>query len=437
MWISWSVLAGAVALFVGFVLFAVLSSPKARNRSFNLYLVFLTFPDLLFSTACAVTCALNAAVGYYYSGWMCDFQAFCCSFAFTANAWLNAVTVRQVHVMLRHSHRRQRYKPPTKKLVVVHSLAVYAYSAVLASLSLFHTSVHRHSPVNGLACLPIDFSTQSTLFFWLVYFLLWIGLPIVYVIYVWIDVWRRKLLPKSGRTRSVAIFFARITFVFLLMWLPTVIAIYIIGASSAWFSFLGGAWSHLQPAVSIGVSLLKGDIREAFLDFVKCRSFSPKAAVEDPNAPWEEPPPRKRRSGNVFARFLANSLGRKASQDTNRRHSSDRFDAEISPSPIFAPFDGLVSEATRTTAGTTHSHVEGSLIAERSRADTDEYLLVELESRLEVEEVESSASQQTQKGFDLCSRITEAAEGEEESSSNKSTSSSGSENDNDQRRADP
>ena len=340
--------------------------------------------------------------------------------------------------MLRHSHRRQRYKPPTKKRVVVHSLAVYAYSAVLASLSLFHTSVHRHSPVNGLACLPIDFSIQSTLFFWLIYFWLWIGLPIVYVIYVWIDVRRRKLLPKSGRTRSVAIFFARITFVFLLMWLPTVIAIYIIGASSAWFSFLGGAWSHLQPAVSIGVSLLKGDIREAFLDFVKCRSFTHKGAVEDPNAPWEEPPPRKRRSSNVFASFLTNSLGRRASQDTNRRHSSDRFDAEISPSPIFAPNEGLVSEATRTTAGTTHSHIEGSLIAERSRADTDESLVAELESRLEVEEaVESSATQQTQKGFDLCSRITEAAEGEEESSSNNSTSSSDSENDNDQRRADP
>ena len=424
MWISWSALAGAVAIFVGFVLLAVLSSPKARNRSFNLYLVFLTVPDLWFSTACAVTCALNAAVGYYYSGWMCDFQAFYCAFAFTANAWLNAVTVRQVHVMLRHSHRRQRYKPPTKKRVVVHSLAVYGYSAILASLSLFHTSVHRHSPVNGLACLPIDFSTQSTLFFWLVYFWLWIGLPIVYVIYVWIDVRRRKLLPKSGRTRSVAIFFARITFVFLLMWH--------IGASSAWFSFLGGAWSHLQPAVSIGVSLLKGDIREAFLDFVKCRSFTHKGAVEDPNAPWEEPPPRKRRSSNVFASFLTNSLGRRASQDTNRRHSGDRFDAEISPSPIFAPNEGLVSEATRTTAGTTHSHVEGSLIAERSRADTDESLLAELESRLEVEDVESSASQQKPKGFDLCSRITEAAEGEEESSSsNISRSSSGSKNGND------
>ena len=424
MWISWSALAGVVAIFVGFVLLAVLSSQKARNRSFNLYLVFLTLPDIFFSAACAVTCALNAAAGYYLSDWMCSFQAFYCAFAFTANAWLNAITVRQVHVMLQHSHRRQRYKPPMKKRVIVHAVAVYAYSAVLASLSLFNTSVHRHSPVNGLACLPIDFSTRSTLFFWLVYFWLWIGLPIVYVLYVWVDVRRRKLLPKSGRTRSVAIFFARITFVFLLMWLPTVIAIYIIGASSAWFSFLGGAWSHLQPAVSIGVSLLKGDIREAFLDFVKCRSFTQNTAVEDPNAPWEEPPTRKRRSSNVFASFLANSLGRRASQDTNRRHSSDGCNAEILPSPIIAPNEGFVSEATRTTA-TTHSHLEISLVAERSRADTDESLLAELESRLEMEQVESSASQQKAKGFDLCSRITEAADGEEESSSNNSRSSSG------------
>ena len=168
---------------------------------------------------------------------------------------------------------------------------------------------------------------------------------------------------------------------------------------------------------------MKGDIREAFLDFIKCQSFAQKSVVDDPNAPWEEPPPRKRRSSNIFASFLANSLGRRASQDTNRsrRRSSDGFDVETSLSPNMAPNERLVSEATRTTA-TTHSHVESSLVAERSRADTDDSLLAELESRLELENVDSSASQQKPKGFDLCSRITEAADGEEESSSSSSSS---------------
>lgn len=330
MWTTWAVLALVVATFVGIVCLSVLCSSKARGRSFNLYLVFLTFPDIFFSVACGVTCALNAAAGQYYSEKMCSLQAWYVSFAFTANAWLNAVTTRQVHDMLRRSHKRQRYQPPTRWRVVQHSLAVYIYSSIVASLSLFGTDVHKHYLATGLACLPLEHNKQSTLFFWLCYFWLLVGIPLFYVIYVWIDVRRKKLIPrKDGRTRSVAFFFLRLTGVFVFMWLPTIIAIYIIAGSSIYFAFLGGTWSHLQPAVSIGVSLLKGDIRQATVEFLTCRCRGGKNEESgDRQRPWER---SFRHQQSIFSSFDR----RLSSLSTGRRESDIVFSSyEQRPSSV-------------------------------------------------------------------------------------------------------
>ena len=272
-WITWSALAGVVGILVLIFFLSILSSPKARSRSFNVYVLFITFPDMFFSIACSVTCGLNAAAGQYYSERGCSFQTFYTIFAFAGNAWLNAVICRQVHIMLRSSHQRKRYKPPPIKVVCGHAAAVYCYAAFIASMTLWGTSVLRHSDARGLACLPVEHDVRSSLFFWLFYFWLLIGIPLVYVTYVLFDVQRRGLLPPGGRTRSVALFFARITIVFVLMWLPTMVAIYLSAnrIAGVWFGFIGGIWSHLQPIVSAGVACTKGDIKEAVYNFTTCR----------------------------------------------------------------------------------------------------------------------------------------------------------------------
>ena len=240
------------------------------------------------------------------------------------------LTTRQVHDMLRRSHKRQRYQPPTRWRVVQHSLAVYIYSSIVASLSLFGTDVHKHYVATGLACLPLEHNKQSTLFFWLCYFWLLVGIPLFYVIYVWIDVRRKNLIPrKDGRTRSVAFFFLRLTGVFVFMWLPTIIAIYIIAGSSIYFAFLGGTWSHLQPAVSIGVSLLKGDIRQATAEFLTCRCRGGKNEESgDRQRPWER---SFRHQQSIFSSFDC----RLSSLSTGRRESDIVFSSyEQRPSSV-------------------------------------------------------------------------------------------------------
>ena len=271
-WITWSALAGVVGILTLIFFLSILSSPKAHGRSFNVYVLFITFPDMFFSIACSVTCGLNAAAGRYYSERGCSFQTFYTIFAFAGNAWLNAVICRQVHIMLRSSYQRKRYKPPPIKVVCGHAAAVYCYAAFIASMTLWGTSVLRHSDARGLACLPVEHEVRSSLFFWLFYFWFLIGIPLVYVTYVLFDVKRRGLLPPGGRTRSVALFFARITIVFVVMWFPTMVAIYMANRmTGVWFGFIGGIWSHLQPIVSAGVACMKGDIKEAVYNFTTCR----------------------------------------------------------------------------------------------------------------------------------------------------------------------
>ena len=271
-WITWSALAGVVGILTLIFFLGILSSPKARGRSFNVYVLFITFPDMFFSICCSVTCGLNAAAGRYYSERGCSFQTFYTIFAFASNAWLNAVICRQVHIMLRSSYQRKRYKPPPIRVVCGHAAAVYCYAAFIASMTLWGTSVLRHSDARGLACLPVEHDVRSSLFFWLFYFWFLIGIPLVYVTYVLFDVKRRGLLPPGGRTRSVALFFARITIVFVIMWLPTMVAIYMANRmAGVWFGFIGGIWSHLQPIVSASVACMKGDIKEAVYNFITCR----------------------------------------------------------------------------------------------------------------------------------------------------------------------
>ena len=54
---------------------------------------------------------------------------------------MNAVIAYQIHKMLRISHIRGRYDPPTRKRVGIESLVVYFYAFVLAAIATWHMPV--------------------------------------------------------------------------------------------------------------------------------------------------------------------------------------------------------------------------------------------------------------------------------------------------------
>ena len=281
-WIIFASISLGVSAFVLLVLSAILTKKSVRRNVFNLYLVFLMIPDLVFSLMCGINCSLNAARGEYVSANWCRFQVVYCVWGIGANAWLNAVIARHVHNMLRCGQAMRRYFPPTQRRVVMESIIVYLWMGFVSVWPFIDVLPHRIALSQGIACLPNAYDVTSEIFFWTVFLPCFALIPTAYVLYVAIDVWRKGMLPKSStKRRNIAIYFFRLTIVFLVMWIPSIVLIFITSAyTTSWLGFVGGCWSHLQGAVSATASLMKQDIGGAFVEFVTCGKRRLKRTVD-------------------------------------------------------------------------------------------------------------------------------------------------------------
>ena len=272
-WYGWSTVAFLAGSYVLIVFLSILSCRKVRQQTFNLYLLFLLIPDIIFSFCCGMTCILNATHGHYYSHEMCNFQQFYVIWGIGSNCWLNAIISYQLHNLLICSQIGRRYKIPTKKQVTYQAITVYMYCAFLGSLGFIQNSKFPYHtiPINGLACLPTELDWKSSLFFWLLMLPCFALLPILYVMYVAYKIYKCKLLPPSGKRRALSIYFGRIILVFIVFWGPHFLLDYIL---ATWLpipiKYAGGVISHLQPPLSASVSLTKPDIYYALKRFVTC-----------------------------------------------------------------------------------------------------------------------------------------------------------------------
>jgi len=273
MWSLWMVICTVVAISIALVLISVLLDSTTRSNPFNLFLLFLMVPDFLFSGLCAITCLLNASAGHYWSGAMCQFQAFYVIFGIAANNWLNLAVAWELHSLLLTTRSCRRYKLPPRRKIVFTALSIYAYSCFLASWELWAHTVdnfpHRPLAVSGMACVPLEYSRQSSFFFWLAYFPLMTGIPLFLTLGMGFHIWYDNLMPPTGRRRTLVIFFGRIITVFVVMWMPF-FALGLSGTGNPWVVFGGGAFGHLQGAVSSIITLTKPDIRHAFSRFIRC-----------------------------------------------------------------------------------------------------------------------------------------------------------------------
>ena len=184
---------------------------------------------------CALNCILNARQGHIMSETWCRFQSFYVVFGISANSWLNAVIAREVHRMLRHSHQRKRYFPPKLRTITLQAFAVYAWTALCSILPTLNISwlPYKTALEAGAVCVPVEYNVASTVFFFCAFVpFLAVG-PLFYVCWVAQDVMRKGLLPITGRTRELAIYFVRLIFVFVCMWLPKLCLFFI---ASSWLN---------------------------------------------------------------------------------------------------------------------------------------------------------------------------------------------------------
>jgi len=333
MWLTWATTYTVAAATGSTIILGVLSSPTARASVFNHNLVALIIPDLVLSISCATTCFLNHANNGYVGAAMCEWQAFYAVFGVGGSIYMIALGVSrhtpssrwrqrtrtrirlqrapgklaysrpcslssvasELYRLLSKTERLEDYVPPTLRTVVLKSLSMYAIVTFLASSTTWGVLPHRATPIAGMACLPLEYSHESTLFFWIAFIPLFIGIPSCYIGFVTFKVWRGGMLLPSLRrgtavrpagqdkassrssprqARALTIYFARIVVVYLTIWIPSVFFLYVLDMHNAWLAFAGGTIAHMQGIVSGGVALSKPDVGLAVLRLFKCSSDS-------------------------------------------------------------------------------------------------------------------------------------------------------------------
>jgi len=309
-WIIWAVISGISVLFCCTLLLGILLSPKARKSSFNLYIILLTIPDIIFNAGCCISYILNATYAgqLHTSKSICQLQSWCMVFGITAISWTNGFLAINLQKLLRACHKGEHFRPPVTKTILREGLLVYLYAMFVASWAFFGFLPHQSNAISGLLCLPVGYSTASTLFFWLVFVPAAFGIPFILFLYILCDVYRKKMLSPKGRTRGVFLFFMRLTIVFVVMWLPALILIF--ASPNVILLSIGVILSHLQGMVSVLLCLTKLDIRISVINLITCTN-SQGAASHDENT-WM----------GLYLIHRGSSWLRRRSSETFRRRSS-------------------------------------------------------------------------------------------------------------------
>jgi len=241
-----------VTLFTGTLIASILRSKKLRKQPFDLYLVFLAIPDFFSGFSCMLTCLMSVRGKAYVGEAMCGYQSFYLVFGVVANTWMAAVITYQIHTLLRYSHARRRYFPPTTKQVFWHTAGVYAWAALWGGLSasqsdIFGMAFQSHA-YGGFYCGPMEAKGNSW-FFYLAFLNAMFFFPAIYAVGALAHIFWKGLMPQSGRRRTIALFLIRIMVLYFVIFMPTGISV-LFGSffyfKSDWAFYVPAAMTHLQ-----------------------------------------------------------------------------------------------------------------------------------------------------------------------------------------------
>ena len=243
---------------------------------------------------------------------------------------MTVIILRQIHKMLCNAQRCIRYKNPTKKEVCIQSGLVLLWASFLGVWPILPYDWNvpiRTYPQQGYACVPIEYSFPSSLFYFLVFFPCMSGIPLLYTTYVIFNIWRKSLLPKKGQRRIFAVYMMRIIVTMYFWWLPSIMFKYFIPSLiNPWAKAFFSIWMHLQGMVSSGMMLGKPDINKAVKGFLTCRADPCVALCGRPPIPDDSPSPSKRGKrgpvGSANPSYINLGWGSRFRTSVSRRFSS-------------------------------------------------------------------------------------------------------------------
>mmetsp|Transcript_4568 Transcript_4568/g.10818 ORF Transcript_4568/g.10818 Transcript_4568/m.10818 type:complete len:389 (-) Transcript_4568:198-1364(-) len=257
-----------------FVIAAILISNKTTRKSpFNVYVLFLMLPDALFTMINGghyASRALETSLTPPY-----EVSSFGFFFYFACNFYTNGVVTFEVHKLITQSNKRQRTPPPDLRRVYTQVATAYFLTTILAlwaalpvSWSLSHIS-NREEGEGTMGSPPGG--TFSYLAGVILAYALVVIPPSSYVVFVSIRVWRKKLLPRKGRTRALSLFFLRVIVVFVLFYFPnlmlTVVQYRADNSPSTvfWVRIARGLLNTGQAFTTLYLVSAKDDIREVIV----------------------------------------------------------------------------------------------------------------------------------------------------------------------------
>ena len=281
-WMAWVFITGGCALASFTVLNVIFRRERLWSQPFNRFIVALCIPDFLFSFFCVFSCLANSINGEWFGGnAACQWQAFYCMFGLTASIWMNVVITKDLHRMALCCSKMTKFTPITLQQQSRQVGCVYSFSGFFSLLIgpgnewVGGPLPARVNAQRGLACLPIEYSVESTLFMWLFTINVMLVIPLALIVNYFFRAYRLLWVNSTGQSavdkqtnKGMFVFFARLFVVFAVMWVPTIVFMWTFvftGASGAAIAFLSASWGHLQGFVSAYLYIKKDDIKDELL----------------------------------------------------------------------------------------------------------------------------------------------------------------------------
>jgi len=269
---------------------------RKRASTYNLYLVFLAIPDLmynlflvyLFSTYNTVFEELDEFGNIRKYKWVAvlhlgevpwmdhpfDLALFATCAA--ANLYMNAIIALEILKLLRNSKRRKRSKAPTLTKACIQALCTYTIGALIFVADYFNDNLKDILPtwLITLIYLPIAILIPIIILLWVCFRIYWEGLI-------------GDTRTKAGKRLTILIrYFTRIIVVYICIWLPAVIfytAQFYDEVKEGLYYFIACTLYAMSAWANFGLSLTKPDVRKNFYDL-----FTGKVCIPEPREPEQK-----------------------------------------------------------------------------------------------------------------------------------------------------
>jgi len=230
--------------------------------TYNLYVIYLAIPDLgfLLYFLSQVGRAIHQTL---LQEWKEVFDFLVFAYVYT-NMCINAIVCYQLLLLLRNSHSGQRTNPPSLLRVNFQCGAVYVLSVAYSWFNRYGRPRLEASSLPALVVTAINDVSSGLLMIF----------PFGYILYVSLVVWYRGYIPsKTGAIqhdramRQLSIYFFRILGIFLVVWLPFLVALVSISQFS-WLPFVLNLAPPIQAMLTTCAILTKDDVRNYIWDLV-------------------------------------------------------------------------------------------------------------------------------------------------------------------------